>query len=146
MLRESTSTSPDCSAVKRSLAESGVYLTALASPSTAAAMPRHTSTSIPVQLPASSGFEKPGRPWLTPHCTMPLACTSSSVPAKAVPVMVTASAAPAAIMVKRFIEYSSQRFLFESCRSFRRAHARGGPSSIRTAAVALSRLMPLRAS
>ena len=73
------SISPDARAVKRCFDESGVYFTLDASPKTAAATPRHTSTSMPVQLPASSAFEKPGRPWLKPHCTKPLAFTALSV-------------------------------------------------------------------
>ena len=40
VLRESTSTSPDCSAVKRSVAESGVNFTAFGSLKIAAAMAR----------------------------------------------------------------------------------------------------------
>ena len=39
----------------------------LASPSTAAAMARHRSTSSPSHSPLSSGLENPGSPWLTPH-------------------------------------------------------------------------------
>ena len=42
------SISPDVRAVNLSLALSGVYLTLLASPSTAAATALHTSTSTPV--------------------------------------------------------------------------------------------------
>src|ERR1700691_1172335 len=44
-----------------------------------AATARQTSTSRPVQLPLSSGAEKPGRPWLTPQDTMPLSLTVLSV-------------------------------------------------------------------
>ena len=47
LLRERISTSPDCSAVKRSLAVNGLNLTLLASPNTAAATARQTSTSSP---------------------------------------------------------------------------------------------------
>src|ERR671928_1508497 len=79
VLRDSRSTSPDCSAVKRSLALRGVYLTLFGSLKIAAATARQTSTSKPVQLPFSSGLEKPGRPWLTPHCTKPLFVTALSV-------------------------------------------------------------------
>src|SRR6476660_10137757 len=79
VLRESTSISPDCSAVKRSWADSGTYLTLLGSPKMAAAIARQTSTSSPVQLPLSSGDEKPGRPWLTPHDSMPRSLTVLSV-------------------------------------------------------------------
>ena len=65
-LRDSTSISPDCSAVKRSLADSGENFTLDGSPKTAAATARQKSTSMPVQLFCSSGCEKPIRPWLTP--------------------------------------------------------------------------------
>ena len=40
----------------------GVNLTLFASPSTAAATALHTSTSTPVQFPAASALENPGRP------------------------------------------------------------------------------------
>src|SRR3972149_2529278 len=80
VLRESTSTSPDCRAVKRCCAVNGVYLTLLASPNTAAATARQTSTSRPFHTPFESGWEKPARPVLTPHCTKPFFCTASSVP------------------------------------------------------------------
>ena len=56
------SISPDIRAVNLSLALSGVNLTLLASPRTAAATALHTSTSTPVQFPAASVLEKPGRP------------------------------------------------------------------------------------
>src|ERR1700761_188315 len=71
--------SPDCSAVKRSLADSGTNLTLLGSLKMAAAMARQTSTSIPVQLPLSSGAENPGRPWLTPQDNMPRSVTALRV-------------------------------------------------------------------
>src|SRR6478736_18988 len=71
VLRESTSISPDCSAVKRSLADNGTYLTLLGSLKTAAAIARQTSTSSPVQLPLSSGSEKPASPWVTPQDSRP---------------------------------------------------------------------------
>src|SRR6516165_7413003 len=79
VLRESTSISPVLSGSKRSLAESGVNLTLIASFSTAAAMARQKSTSNPFQLPLSSGFEKPGRPWLTPQMSKPRSLTALSV-------------------------------------------------------------------
>src|SRR5581483_4480667 len=79
VLRDSTSISPDCSAVKRSLADSGTNLTLLGSSKMAAAIARQTSTSIPVQLPLSSGEEKPGRPWLTPQESWPRSLTAFSV-------------------------------------------------------------------
>src|SRR3954452_15487890 len=79
VLRDSTSTSPDCSAVNRSLADSGTYFTLVGSLKIAAAMARQTSTSSPVQLPLSSGDEKPGRPALTPQDNMPRSVTVLSV-------------------------------------------------------------------
>src|SRR3954452_10174378 len=81
VLRDSTSTSPDCSAVNRSLADSGTYFTLVGSLKIAAAMARQTSTSSPVQLPLSSSDEKAGRPWLTPHASMPRSLTVLSVSA-----------------------------------------------------------------
>ena len=59
---DKTSISPEVSAVNLSLALSGVNLTLFASPSTAAATALHTSTSTPVQFPAASALENPGRP------------------------------------------------------------------------------------
>src|SRR4051794_5998755 len=49
----------------------------------AAATARQTSTSRPVQLPLSSGDEKPGRPWLTPQDSMPRSLTVLRVCAEA---------------------------------------------------------------
>ena len=51
VLRASTSTSPDCSAVKRSLAVSATNFTLVGSLKIAAATARQRSTSRPVQLP-----------------------------------------------------------------------------------------------
>jgi len=53
-------------------------ITILSSPKIVAATARHTSTSTPLQLPASSAFEKPGTPYDTPHCTKPFFHTSLS--------------------------------------------------------------------
>src|SRR6185295_9231810 len=83
VLRDSTSISPDCSAVKRSLADSGTNLILVASLKIAAAIARQMSTSRPVQLPLSSGVEKPGRPWLTPQDSMPRSLTVLRVCAEA---------------------------------------------------------------
>src|SRR3954464_12959522 len=83
VLRDSTSISPDCSAVKRSLADSGTNFTLVASLKTAAAIARQISTSSPVQLPLSSGDEKPGKPWLTPQDSMPRSLTVLRVCAEA---------------------------------------------------------------
>src|SRR4051795_5161817 len=75
VLRDSTSISPDCSAVKRSLADSGTNFTLAASLKIAAAIARQISTSRPAQLPLSSGAEKPGKPWLTPQDSWPRSLT-----------------------------------------------------------------------
>src|ERR1700730_16397019 len=74
-LRTSTSISPDCNAIKRSLADSGENLTLAGSLKIAEAIARQKSTSKPVQFPLSSGLENPGRPWLTPHISAPRSCT-----------------------------------------------------------------------
>ena len=71
VLRERTSISPDESAVKRSLAVKGIYVTFDASPRTAAATASQTAASIPTILPASFGAEKPGTPPLTPQRRSP---------------------------------------------------------------------------
>ena len=59
MFLDRISISLDVNAVNLSLALSGVNLTLLESPRTAAATALHTSTSTPVQLPDASAFEKP---------------------------------------------------------------------------------------
>jgi hypothetical protein len=61
VLRDSTSMSPDCSAVKRLAAVSGTNLTLVGSLKIAAAMARQNSTSKPVQLPCAVGHTKPGK-------------------------------------------------------------------------------------
>src|SRR5882757_6882848 len=94
VLRDRMSTSPDCSAVKRSLALSGVNLTLVPSLKTAAATARQKSASMPCQSPLSSGAEKPARPVETPHWMKPLALTSSSVLADAAEAINPSAAAP----------------------------------------------------
>src|SRR5919204_4863675 len=79
VLRDKRSMSPVLSGSKRSLDESGVNLTFVASLNTAAARARQKSTSKPVQLPLSSGLENPGRPWLTPQMSEPRSFTDLSV-------------------------------------------------------------------
>src|SRR5438552_5705213 len=96
VLRDRTSTSPDCSAVKRSLAESGVNFTLVGSLKIAAASARQKSTSRPVQLFCSSGKPKPMRLVLLPHWINPLALTSSSVPAEAAETAATLRPTPKA--------------------------------------------------
>ncbi len=65
--------------MKRSLADSGTNLILVGSLKMAAATARQISTSRPVQLPLSSGGEKPGKPWLTPQDNMPRSLTDFSV-------------------------------------------------------------------
>ena len=65
--------------MKRTFDVVGTNSTALASPKTAAATARHTSTSIPSHTPASFGLPKPARPVLEPHISFPLSLTISSV-------------------------------------------------------------------
>ncbi len=75
VLRTSTSTSPDCSAVKRSFAESGMNGPWSASLKIAAAMARQRSTSRPVQLPCASGTPKPASPVFEPQVRKPFCLT-----------------------------------------------------------------------
>src|SRR6267154_4767661 len=70
-LRERMSTLRFCSSLKRSLASSGMNFARFGSSKIAAATARQKSTSKPLQLPLSSGIEKPGRPALTPQNTSP---------------------------------------------------------------------------
>ena len=70
-LRERMSTFRLCNSLKRSLASSATNFALLGSLKIAEATARQKSTSKPVQLPLSSGIEKPGRPLLTPHSTSP---------------------------------------------------------------------------
>src|ERR1700745_158331 len=83
VLRTSTSTSPDCSAVKRSLADSGTNFTFVTSLKIAAAIARHRSTSSPVQLPCASGRPNPASVPLAPQLRMPRSLTVLSVCADA---------------------------------------------------------------
>src|SRR5580765_8414072 len=59
-LRERMSTLRLCNSLKRSLASSGMNFMRFGSSKIAAATARQKSTSKPVQLPFSSGIEKPG--------------------------------------------------------------------------------------
>ena len=70
-LRERISTLRFCNSLKRSLASSGTNFAFFGSSKMAAATARQKSTLKPVQLPLSSGAEKPGSPVLTPHSTSP---------------------------------------------------------------------------
>ncbi len=77
--RDSTSTSPDCSAVNRFCVVSGENFTLLASPNTAAAMAWQVSASMPFMTPWLSGSENPAVSPAVPHTSMPRAFTASSV-------------------------------------------------------------------
>ena len=66
-LRTRMSTSPDWSAVKRSLAESGMKRILFGSLKIAAEIARQKSTSSPVQLPCASGTPKPASPGFEPQ-------------------------------------------------------------------------------
>src|SRR6202011_2061550 len=84
VLRASTSTSPVCSAVKRSRAVSATNFTLVASLKIAAAIARQKSTSKPVQLPWESGSPKPGSCPFAPQLSTPRCLTVSRVAAPAV--------------------------------------------------------------
>src|SRR6185312_14772855 len=100
----STSTSPDCSAVKRSLADNGTNLTLLASFKTAAAIARHMSTSRPVHLPCASGRPKPASVPLAPQLSVPRFLTAASVWADAADAVKPRAAATAKIVAIRFMK------------------------------------------
>src|SRR5262245_66168371 len=68
-------------ASERASADNGRYSTLVKSPNTAAATALQKSTSNPRQTPELSFSENPGRPSLTPQISVPLALTSSKVPA-----------------------------------------------------------------
>src|SRR3954471_14130593 len=108
VLRDSTSTSPDCSAVKRSLADSGTNLILVASLKMAAAIARQISTSSPVQLPLSSGVEKPGRPWVTPQDSWARSLTGLRVCAEAAWVVRPAARARVTTRDTRFMGWAFQ--------------------------------------
>src|SRR6185437_12501803 len=104
VLRMSTSTSPDCSAVKRSFADSGTNLTLLTSLKMAAAIARHTSTSSPVHLPCASGKPKPASVPLAPQLSVPRFLTVASVWADAADAVKPRAAATAKIVAIRFMK------------------------------------------
>src|SRR5262245_34124344 len=125
VLRDSTSISPDCSAVKRSLADSGTNLTLPGSLKIPAAMARQTSTSIPVQLPLSSGDAKPGRPGLTPQDSMPRSWMALRV--WAVSVCADRAAAAAARVRTRDARFMGKAFR-GGVRGTLPPHVRNGPT------------------
>src|SRR5262245_52658734 len=107
VLRASTSTSPDCKAVKRSFADNGTYLTLLASLSTAAAIARQKSTSSPAHVPCASGRPNPASVPLAPQLSMPRSFTALSVCADA-PCAVTARISATSVVSRfmwRFLQY-----------------------------------------
>ena len=106
VLRVSTSTSPDCSAVKRCCVFSGVNLTLVASPNIVEAMARHRSTSMPLYSPLLSAIEKPGMPVDTPHWTNPFFLTLSKVAPALAAADAANSAAPIAASFSTFIVIS----------------------------------------
>ncbi len=78
-VRNSTSISPEPSAVKRVEDDSGMKRTFDGSLKMAAARPRHISTSKPCQTPRLSGRAKPATPVWMPQLRLPRARTASSV-------------------------------------------------------------------
>src|SRR5690606_17625637 len=132
VLRARMSISPDWRAGKRSLAESGVYFTLVASPKTAAATALHRSTSRPDQLPAESCAPKPARfePF-TPHWTKPLAFTSESVSACAAVAPSPSTAAPTSA-VTIFFAIFSQPFSVVFVLSAGPASLTGAPAELAT--------------
>src|SRR3954453_7543788 len=103
VLRASRSTSPDCSAVKRSLAVSATNLTLLASLKIAAATARQKSTSRPVQLPCASGRPKPPSVPLAPQLSMPRVLTEVRVWADAADGAKATAAARASVVTPPFM-------------------------------------------
>ena len=79
LVRNSTSTSPAPSAVKRVEEDSGEKRTLFGSLKMAVARPRQRSTSIPCQTPLLSGRPKPATPVPMPQTSWPRALIASSV-------------------------------------------------------------------
>jgi hypothetical protein len=78
-VRNSTSISPEPSAVKRVEEDTGAKRTFDGSLKIAAARPRQRSVSSPCQTPWLSGSAKPAMPVWTPQISWPRARTASSV-------------------------------------------------------------------
>jgi hypothetical protein len=117
-LRDSTSTSPDWSAVKRSLAASGMKRTLFGSSKMAAAMARQNSTSRPVQLPWASGTPKPARPVLEPQVRKPFCLTLVSVAWAEAPVAMRLAVRPKAIDKRAFFMLVYSPNVFDEARQF----------------------------
>src|SRR5271169_3580894 len=103
VLRDNTSISPDCKAVKRSLAVSGTNLTLVGSLKIAAAMARQKSTSKPVQLPCGSGRPKPASVPLAPQMSSPRFLIVVSVCADAACMPNASTVANASAVARRFM-------------------------------------------
>src|SRR5437763_9387483 len=103
VLRASTSTSPDCNAVKRSFAVSATNLTLAGSLNTAAASARQKSTSRPAQLPCASGRPKPPSVPLAPQLTILRDLIELSVWADAADAARATAAARASVVTARFM-------------------------------------------
>src|SRR3954454_15503249 len=103
VLRASTSTSPDCSAVKRSFAVSGTNFTLVASLKIAAASALQKSTSRPAQRPCESGRPKPASVPLDPQLSTPRCLTVLSVWAEAADAAIPRTAASAARITTLFM-------------------------------------------
>src|SRR5262249_47549261 len=111
VLRASTSTSPDCSAVIRSLAVSGTNFTLVGSSKIAAAIARQKSTSKPVQLPCGSGWPNPASPGLEPQFSTPRDFTVLRVWAVAVDAARPSATAQAAAARTCFMIQAAPDFL-----------------------------------
>src|ERR1700730_3693088 len=130
VLRTSTSTSPDCSAVKRSFAVSGTNFTLVGSSKIAAAIARQTSTSRPVQLPWASGRPNPARPGLEPQLSAPRVLTVVRVWASAEEAAKPSAAAQMIDVRTRFMTQTAPIFCCsKGCCSF--AGRCGGSHRIR---------------
>src|ERR1041384_7463011 len=103
VLRASTSTSPDCNAVKRSFAVNATNLTLVGSLKIAAASARQKSTSRPVQLPCASGRPKPPSVPLAPQFKLPRDLIELSVWAEAADAAKATVAARASVVTARFM-------------------------------------------
>ncbi|MCY1547752.1 hypothetical protein D9M68_838250 [compost metagenome] len=116
-VRSNTSTSPDCSAVKRCWVDSAVPLNLVGSPNTAAATARQMSTSMPSHSPLLFVAEKPDTPSVRPHCTNPFFFTASRVgPATAAWDAQARASALAANKIDRFIIASPEMNAAPACK------------------------------
>src|SRR6476620_1569073 len=109
-------------ASKRASADNGRYSTLVMSPNTTAATALQKSTSNPRQTPEPSFSENPGRPSLTPQISVPLARTSSKVPAIALegamipPIQSVEATQIVDAKYRKCAQYSSSGFDHRRCR------------------------------